>query len=127
MTCDTCGAVLAVGDFPFCPHGPIRVSVIGDDVPGGFWAENGFETPRKFYSKSAHVAALAANGCEIRAKWAGPTDRHLTRWDAVSADQLAKATALVSRLGRQIEVVPDAEVTVTVEALPATFRVEVEA
>lgn len=80
MTCDTCGHTLRIGDFPFCPHGSGKAAVIGDDVPGGFWAENGFDRPRKFYSKRAHVAALAAEGKELRPKWAGPQDRHLSRW-----------------------------------------------
>jgi hypothetical protein len=61
-------------------------SVVPDDVPGGFVAENGFDQPRTFHSKSAHRAALAAEGLEIRAKWAGEHDRHLTRWDTVDLD-----------------------------------------
>lgn len=129
MTCEKCGTTLAVGDYPFCPHGPTKVSIIGDDVPGGFWAENGFETPQKFYSKSEHIAALAARGCEIRAKWAGPHDKIMSRWDAVSADQLAKATELVSRpRGRQIKVTEPELLHVehTVTVLPETFRVGVD-
>lgn len=120
MTCEKCGDELAVGDFPFCPHGPTKFAIVGDDVPGGFWAENGFDTPQKFYSKSEHVAALAARGCEIRAKWAGPNDKHLSRWDAVSPDQLAKATELVSRSAQTA-------VPIEVTELPETFRVGVDA
>lgn len=92
--CEKCGKTLHVGMFPFCPHEPGVQQVVGDDVPGGFWAENGFDQPRKFYSKSEHVKALAAEGLEIRAKWAGPEDKHLTRWDSVDLDA---AAALVSR------------------------------
>lgn len=96
MTCDRCGAQLRVGDFPFCPHGATtRVAVIGDDVPGGFVVENGFDEPRKFYSKSEHIKALAAEGLEIRAKYAGPNDRHLSNWH--TAVDLEAAKALVSR------------------------------
>lgn len=97
MTCEKCGKRLAVGDFPFCPHEAATTSIIADEVPGGFWAENGFDAPRKFYSKSEHRGALAREGLEMRVKWAGPHDKHVSRWDAVSADQLAKATELVSR------------------------------
>ncbi len=116
MTCEKCGVSLKVGDFPFCPHEPgVRTAVVGDDVPGGFWAENGFSEPRKFYSKSEHRAALAAEGAEIRAKWAGPHDKHLTRWDAVSADQLAKATELVSRRKFKEIVAPEHQFPVAIE------------
>lgn len=130
--CQKCGHVLRVSDFPFCPHGSTTTSVITDDVPGGFWAENGFSEPTKFYSKSEHAAALAARGCEIRAKWAGPNDKHLSRWDAVSADQLAKATELVSRQKAPALNNADVDNTTlhvehTVTVLPETFRVGVEA
>jgi nitrogen fixation protein FixH len=94
MTCDTCGVELHVGDYPFCPHGRGSNTVVPDDVPGGFVVENGFETPRKFYSRSEHEKALAAEGLEIRAKWAGEHDRHLTRWDTVD---LESAAVLVTR------------------------------
>jgi hypothetical protein len=103
MTCEKCGKALAVGDYPFCPHESGKLSVIGDDVPGGFWVENGFDTPRQFYSKSAHIAALAAEGKEIRAKWAGPLDKIMTRWDAPSAKTLEDAKILLGR-GREARV-----------------------
>ena len=74
--CDHCGVTLQVGDYPFCPHGRSASAVIADDVPGGFWAHNGF-------------AELAAEGFEIRAKWAGPNDAHLTRWDSVDLEGTA--------------------------------------
>ncbi len=89
--CDCCGALLQIGDFPFCPHAPTQMAVHGDDVPGGFWAENGFDTPRKFYSHSEHEAALAARGLEIRAKYAGEHDRIMSRSDAVPAEKFAWA------------------------------------
>ena len=94
MTCEKCGHELQVGDFPFCPHPRGSQAVIGDEIPGGQVFENGFDTPRRFYSHSEHRAALAAEGLEIRAKWAGEHDRYLTRWDTVDLDA---AAALVSR------------------------------
>lgn len=84
--CEHCGHELTVGDYPFCPHGKSGLAAHGDDVPGGFWAENGFSEARKFYSHSEHEKALAAEGCEVRAKWAGPGDKYLTRWDGVDLD-----------------------------------------
>ena len=98
MTCDRCGEVLTVGSWPFCPHGQGVSAVERDEIPGGQWFENGFETPRKFYSHSAHRAALAADGKEIRAKWAGPNDRYLINWGAgIDAQTLENAAVLVSR------------------------------
>lgn len=109
VTCDTCGAVMAVGEWPFCPHGRGVQAVHADDVPGGFVVENGFEQPRKFYSKSEHERALKAEGCEIRAKWAGPGDRYLTRWDIPDAYTLEAAKVLLTRgrPSRQAEPAPD--------------------
>lgn len=95
MTCDRCNTEIRVGDFPFCPHGPTsNVAVIGDDIPGGMVVENGFEAPIRVYSHSEHRRLLAEQGLEIRAKWAGPNDKHLSRWVSVDLDA---ATALVSR------------------------------
>lgn len=98
MLCEQCGVAVAVGDWPFCPHGRGMANVIPDEVPGGFVVENGFDTPQTFYSKRAHLDALAARGCEVRAKWAGPLDKHLTRWDAPCQATLDSALALVSRM-----------------------------
>lgn len=94
MICETCHQPIKIGSWPFCPHERGTATVIGDDVPGGFIAENGFDEPRKFYSKSEHAKALAAEGFEIRAKWAGEHDKIMTRWDTVDLDA---AAALVSR------------------------------
>lgn len=116
MTCEACGAEIVIGDFPFCGgknrHGRSTLSTHPDDIPGGRMFENGFASPRRFDSHSAHRRALAAEGLEIRAKWAGPHDRHLTRWDTVDLDG---AAALVSRgtQARAAKRVPDAVITVT--------------
>lgn len=72
-TCERCGGVIQVGDWPLCggdpsQHTPTRQAIVTDDVPGGFWQTNGFREPRKFYSKSARDQALAANGFEIRVR-----------------------------------------------------------
>jgi hypothetical protein len=85
-TCDKCGVEMRVGMFPFCPHPAGAQTVIGDDVPGGFTVENGFSTPRTFYSKSEHLKALAAEGYEMRVKHAGPDDKIISRWDTVDLE-----------------------------------------
>lgn len=109
---------MAVGDWPYCPHGTRGAySNIPDDVPGGFWAENGFDTPQKFYSHSEHRRALKERGCQIAAKWAGPLDKHLINWAAgIDAVTLENARVLVSR-GVRVEQPapfrPDPDITVT--------------
>jgi len=97
MTCEKCGQTLVIGDYPFCPHGQTGVGVIADEVPGGFTVENGFDAPTTFYSHSAHRKALAERGLEIKVRWAGPLDKHVTRWDAVDPYTLAAAKSLVER------------------------------
>lgn len=99
MTCDRCQQELQVGEWPWCPHGQASSAVIPDDIPGGQWFENGFATPQKFYSHSAHRAALAANGLEIAAKYAGDGyDKHLTDWGAgIDAKTLDNARVLLER------------------------------
>lgn len=97
MTCEKCGKELVIGAWPFCPHEQGANAIEPDEVIGGWWAENGFTEPRFFTSKKAHREALAANGCEIRAKWAGPLDKIMTRWDAPSAKTLEDARILLER------------------------------
>lgn len=77
--CETCHAERdrlqwSYEPAPECCGSPMRlgsrgsgatVQIITDDVPGGFVVENGFATPQKFYSKSAHRAALAEKGLRI--------------------------------------------------------------
>lgn len=92
--CDSCGLEIKVGDWPLCPHGRGQSAVHQDSVEGGFFAENGFSSPRYFESKKAHRDALAAEGKEIAAKYAGPRDKHLTNWAAGTVD-LSSAEAFV--------------------------------
>lgn len=120
--CDTCGASLSVGDYPFCPHGRGMPAAHGDDIPGGQWFENGFDAPQKFYSHSEHRRALQERGCQIVAKYAGPHDRHLTNWAAMMDPYtLEAARVLVSRgPTRAAETAtrrPDPDITVTVRSV----------
>jgi hypothetical protein len=32
VTCDKCGAELALNEWPWCPHGAARSSVVGDEI-----------------------------------------------------------------------------------------------
>ena len=96
--CNTCGAELQIGEWPFCPHGPGNVVEIGDDIPGGQWIENLGPTPQLFYSKRAILDAAAAKGLRLTDKWAGHGDKYLTNWAAgIDPQTLANAEALVRR------------------------------
>jgi len=90
MTCDTCGAELHIGDYPFCPHDRGANTVIPDDVPGGFTVENGFPEPQTFYSKTAHRRALDARGLQQRIDNRGPDDKICPRWDTVDLEGAAQ-------------------------------------
>jgi len=115
--CDTCGRDLAVGDWPYCPHGRGMFFAEQDEIPGGQVFENGFDTPQVFYSHSEHRRALKERGCQIAAKWAGPLDRHLINWAAgMDAQTLENARVLVSRGVRVDAPEPfqkDADITIT--------------
>lgn len=126
MTCDQCGHVFRIGDFPFCgPNGHERAkwSVISDDVPGGFTVENGFDEPRTFYSKSEHARALAERGLEIRAKYAGPNDKVMSNWAAGSVD-LEGAKRLVRNRYADEDIEQPLDVVITKTDTGETFRVE---
>lgn len=97
MICDTCQREVQIGDYPFCPHGSTKAAIIRDEIPGGQVFENGFDEPRTFYSHSEHRAALDALGLRIKAKWSGPNDQHLKRWDAPCAQTLENARILLTR------------------------------
>lgn len=117
-TCPKCGTELRVGDWPLCggkhAHGRANLSTHPDDVPGGFWAENGFPKPRWFPSHSAHEHALAAAGKEIVAKNAGPLDKICSRWDIPDATTLANAKTLLSRKKFDPFAPPEAYLPITV-------------
>jgi hypothetical protein len=99
--CDRCGRIEGEHGIGVCPYLSRRQAnaVIQDSVEGGFWAENGFATPRYFDSKKAHRDALAAEGKEIVVKYAGDGyEKHVTNWAAgISQHQLDSAKALLER------------------------------
>jgi len=71
VTCETCGATLAIGDFPFCHgdpanHQPYSGGIVPDDIPGGLLITNGLchadGTPRRFDTRSAIAAEARRRG-----------------------------------------------------------------
>lgn len=97
MTCETCGATVQIGDYPFCPHGRTGLAAIGDDIPGGFVQENFGPTPEVFYSKKAMLARADELGLRVKDEWAGPHDRVLSRSAVPTEKTLRDAAILLSR------------------------------
>lgn len=85
-TCDKCGKEVRVGDWFACPHERGVSAIERDEIPGGMVVENGFPEPITVYSHSEHRRLLAERGMEIRAKYAGPADKHLKPWHTVDLD-----------------------------------------
>lgn len=79
MICDRCEQPIAIGDWPFCPHGPGTAAVQGDDIPGGFVQENFGPQPEVFYSKRAMARRAKELGLEPMVRHVDG-DRHVTRW-----------------------------------------------
>lgn len=122
MTCESCNKELELGSWPWCPHERGVGKYFEDAVPGGFWADNGFDTPQKFYSHSEHRAALAARGLEINPRWAGPNDKIMTRWDAPSAATLESAAILLSRKKSDPFAPPEAYAPIPIEVTTVTYE-----
>ena len=61
--CEVCDQPMQVGDFPFCPHGPTRVSIIDDTLTGGArWMHNLGDDPVWVETKTQYRQELAARG-----------------------------------------------------------------
>lgn len=98
MTCERCGEVLAVGQWPFCPHAAVRdVAVIGDEYPGGRVFENIDHHPITVYSKSELRRELDKHELRFTDRYHkndGPDWRGM-----IDPQTLENARALVSRGG----------------------------
>jgi hypothetical protein len=124
-TCEKCGAVLHIGSYPFCKgnpsdHGRGAAHVRPDEVPGGFWVENAWREPRKFYSQSEYEKALAADGLQLNPHWV-PGSKHLTRWATVDPVTLENGRILVARQAASQST--GTEFPVTCETLTINTRV----
>lgn len=104
MTCDRCGAALAIGVYPFCPHGDIRPGR-GADVtwPGGKTFENLGDQVQTFYSPAEQARYMRQHGIEsfVRHQPVPGSDKspHTTSWAAISQHQLDGAKAMLERVG----------------------------
>ena len=100
--CSICGEDFGVGQWYQCPHELYRGTAVPDDVPGGFWIENAWTEPRKFYSQSEYESALAADNKMLAPRWAQGS-KHLDRWVSMDAPTLDNARVLVSRQSKASE------------------------
>lgn len=107
MICETCGAVLHIGDFPFCPHGLVRdVAVKSDTLDRCF--ENLGHDPVYCRTQADLQREMDARGLEPRDTWV-PGDKYLTNTNAyIDAQTLANVAALLQPRGRRTrETVPE--------------------
>ena len=83
-TCEKCGRVLAIGDWPMCPHGRPSFKVFQDSIPGGLVIENLGPKPVKVYSHSERKDIMRANGLSESVRHVGErgSDKspHTSRW-----------------------------------------------
>lgn len=133
--CEQCGHTIQIGEWPMCPHGETRGSVIGDACD--IWQENGFAEPQHFTSKEARRKAIEAAGLQemIRHKPVPGTDKspHTQSWDVGMVPEQMEATRkMLERMAQANQVVdepfetPWAFTEFTIE--PAgTFTVKAEA
>jgi len=122
--CDRCGAVLRVGDYPFCkgrPHDHQHPTYrnIPDAVPGGFTVENAWSEPRTFYSQREYERALAADGMQLAPRWVEGS-KHLTRWATIDPYTLESARILCERQAQTRATRDEAEPLQTFTRLPVT-------
>lgn len=100
--CERCGAELAIGMYPFCPHGE-PITGRGADVtwPGGRTFENLADQPVTFYSPAEKARYLKAHNLEefVRHQPVPGSDHspHTSRW--VSVPDMAAAKAMLERIG----------------------------
>lgn len=103
--CEACGALLEVGDWPFCPHGRSRVVTISDSIPGGVILENLGPEPVRVESESHRRRLMKERGlvdCVRHVPIPG-TDKspHTTSWAGADRTTLDNAAALVDPARRQ--------------------------
>lgn len=69
IRCDTCGALLEVGQFPFCPHGQGANNIERDEIPGGIVLENYGKHPIRFDSHSERRRYMANHDLHEKEKF----------------------------------------------------------
>ena len=84
QACDDCGKIVAVGEWPWCPHERSTLKVISDSIPGGLVLENLGAHPVTVYSHSERRMEMAKRGLVERVRHIGENggdkSRHTSRW-----------------------------------------------
>ena len=97
--CEKCGEALDIGRWPFCPHQAVgSAAVIGDEYPGGKTFEHLDHRPVTVYSKTELHREMDKRHVRFTDRY-HPNDGPDWR-QAIDAQTLANATALVSRGAR---------------------------
>jgi hypothetical protein len=124
MICDQCGVSIAIGDWPFCPHGPARVTVISDSIPGGLVIENLGPEPVRVYSETERRRIMKERGLVefVRHRPPPGTDKsvHTSNWSAVTQQMLDDAADLVSGERRRCSDAEDQDPDAQLESFSMT-------
>jgi len=99
VTCDRCGVVLAIGDYPFCPHGSGSTGIEDVTWPGGRVFENLGHTPVRCDSPADLQRELDARGLQPFVRHVDG-DRHTRSWATADAYTLEQGRILVERQGQ---------------------------
>lgn len=101
MTCDRCQKPLAIGEYPFCPHGFTHLAVQPDELIGGFVQENFGDEPEYFTSKKA----MLQRADELGLRQVDNGDRRKGKF-TVTAKTLEDAKVLLSRGALKVDETP---------------------
>ena len=94
--CDRCGAVLTIGQYPFCPHGAGSAGVEAVTWPGGRVFENLGHAPVRCDSPADLRRELDARGLEPFVRHV-PGDQHVASWATMDAYTMEAARVLAER------------------------------
>lgn len=103
VACDTCGQILRVGMYPFCPHGEGASAAHTDDIPGGMWLENYGPHPIKVYSYSEAARIRSEQGLNLKERFSPTPGTDIDPAGVmnpkgyVDAQTLANGAALICR------------------------------
>jgi hypothetical protein len=96
VTCDACGVVLRIGDYPFCPHGHGSTAVEAVTWPGGRVFENLGHEPVRCDSPADLRRELDARGLEPMVRHVAG-DQHTRSWATMDPYTLAQGRILAER------------------------------
>jgi hypothetical protein len=88
--CSTCGQIVGIGDWPFCPHGRSALGVQPNDIPGGETLHNVGPEPVTFFSRSEKRRYLKEHGLVEMVRHVpvpgSDSSPHTTSWTAVDLE-----------------------------------------